>query len=43
VVTKSGSNEFYGGVFEYFRNDALDARNFFDGPKAVMAEPNDCP
>jgi hypothetical protein len=30
VVTKSGGNEFHGSVFEYFRNDALDARNFFD-------------
>ncbi len=30
VVTKSGSNAFHGGLFEYFRNDALDARNFFD-------------
>jgi len=31
VVTKSGGNAFHGGLFEYFRNDALDARNFFDG------------
>jgi len=30
VVTKSGSNAFHGSVFEYLRNDALDARNFFD-------------
>ena len=30
VVTKSGSNKFHGSVFEYFRNDALDAANFFD-------------
>ena len=30
VVTKSGSNQFHGSVFEYLRNDALDARNFFD-------------
>jgi len=30
VVTKSGSNNFHGSVFEYFRNDALDAANFFD-------------
>ena len=30
MVTKSGTNEFHGGVFEYFRNEALDARNFFD-------------
>jgi len=31
VVTKSGSNALHGGIFEYVRNDALDARNFFDG------------
>jgi len=30
VVTKSGSNAFRGAVFEYFRDDALDARNYFD-------------
>jgi len=30
VVTKSGSNKFHGSAFEYFRNDALDAANFFD-------------
>ena len=30
LVTKSGTNEFHGNVFEYFRNNRLDARNFFD-------------
>jgi hypothetical protein len=30
VVTKSGSNRFHGSAFEYLRNDALDASNFFD-------------
>jgi hypothetical protein len=29
ILTKNGSNAFHGGAFEYFRNDALDARNFF--------------
>jgi hypothetical protein len=30
-VTKSGSNAFHGGLFEYVRNNQMDARNFFDG------------
>ncbi|HLJ91182.1 MAG TPA: carboxypeptidase regulatory-like domain-containing protein [Candidatus Angelobacter sp.] len=30
IVTKSGSNNLHGSVYEYFRNSALDARNFFN-------------
>ena len=30
VVTQSGTNQFHGSVFEFLRNSALDARNFFD-------------
>lgn len=30
VATRSGTNEFHGEVFDYFRNEALDARNYFN-------------
>ncbi|MGA9902767.1 MAG: TonB-dependent receptor, partial [Terriglobales bacterium] len=36
VITKSGGNTFHGGVFEFFRNDALDALNYFSiGPTGL--------
>src|SRR3989454_10131373 len=31
--TRSGTSEFHGSVYEFFRNSALDARNFFDTKK----------
>ena len=31
VALKSGGNGFHGAAFEFFRNDKLDAQNFFDG------------
>ena len=34
VITKSGGNAVHGAVFEYLRNDALDARNHFDSFRA---------
>jgi len=33
IATRSGSNEYHGELFEFLRNDALDARNFFDAKK----------
>jgi hypothetical protein len=30
IVTKSGTNDFHGALFEFFRNDKLDARNVFN-------------
>src|SRR5439155_16553697 len=30
IVTSSGTNQWHGGVFEYMRNSALDATNYFE-------------
>jgi len=36
AITKSGSNALHGSVFEFLRNDKLDARNFFDPTKSKL-------
>jgi hypothetical protein len=35
IVTRSGAAGFHGSVFEFLRNSALDARNYFDYPSIV--------
>jgi Carboxypeptidase regulatory-like domain/TonB dependent receptor len=35
VITKSGTNRFHGDLYDYLRNNAMDARNFF----AASTEP----
>jgi hypothetical protein len=36
VTTKPGTSEFHGGVFEFLRNDQLDARNFFLAKRDIL-------
>jgi hypothetical protein len=40
MISKGGINQYHGDVFEYLRNSALNARNFFDGPKIPQLEKN---
>jgi hypothetical protein len=42
IVTRSGTNQFHGDVFDYFRNDVLDANDWFADenglPKAALRQ-----
>ena len=41
IMTRSGKSGFHGSIFEFLRNSALDARNYFDHPS--IAEPGRIP
>jgi hypothetical protein len=44
IVTRAGTNQFHGSLFEYFRNDVLDAKDWFanrDGLKKPPDRQND--
>ena len=42
IVTQSGTNQLHGSVYEFLRNNSLDARNFFDvGASAPPFQRND--
>jgi hypothetical protein len=37
LATRSGTSEYHGELFEFFRNNALDARNFFNTSPGIQA------
>ena len=39
AITRSGTNQLHGDAYEFLRNDALDAANFFDNKNGVTKPP----
>lgn len=39
IITKSGTNNYHGELFEFLRNDALDAKDFFENPTTLPTAP----
>src|SRR5215813_132340 len=39
LVTRSGENRFHGVAYDYFRNDALDANDFFNNANSIKKQP----
>src|SRR5437667_9358498 len=38
VVTKSGTNQLHGSVFEFLRNSDLDSRNFYSSDRGILRQ-----
>jgi hypothetical protein len=39
MTTRSGDNDFHGGVYEYFRNTVMDANNWFNNQNGLPRSP----
>ena len=39
LITRSGTNDYHGSVFDYVRNDVFDANNFFDNANGFDRQP----
>src|SRR5437667_12549767 len=39
VITRSGTSAFHGGLYEFFRNDVLNANSFFNNRSGISRPP----